>query len=201
LKKYIAECIGTFFITLTLGISANFLAVGLVVIVLTSLFFSISGANFNPAITLALVFRKQMKIQNAFFYWMAQFLGAILATILFYFLFGRTFVLLTQQNIHIVKPLLLEIMFTYFIILTYLKSDLVKKYFLPGLAVMASGLTCASFSGGAFNPAIGIGPLLAELYFKSGYPLSHCVIYAVGPIVGCLGAVITDTYINSEKTF
>ncbi len=204
MRKYIVESTSTFFIALALGISANYIAIGIIISCFTLVCFPISGAHFNPAITFALLIQKRIRLTEAVYYVIAQFLGVVSAVILFYFLIGRTYVLMPQQNIHILKPLLIEIILTFFIVLMYLKMfasfladelQFSKYWFVTGLSVMAAGLSGAAISGGAYNPALGLAPALVELVVKSGYPLGHCWIYALGPLIGATAAAIMDKYV------
>ncbi len=208
MKKYISEILGTFFIAIALGISANYIAVGAVVACLSVISFPLSGSHFNPAITLALLIQKKIRLTQAIGYVVAQFVGVIFAIVLFYFLFGRTYVLMPQQGINIIKPLFIEITFTFFIVLVYLRilsssiEDVSQKsnyLSVMGLAIMAAGLSGSSISGGAFNPSLGLAPVLVELVIKSGYTLGHCWIYLCGPIVGSISAVIIDKYIYKKN--
>jgi aquaporin Z len=193
---------------LTLGISGNYIAMGVELVVFTVLFYPVSGAQFNPAISICLLIKNRMRPLQTMGYVGSQFLGVFCAVLLFYFMVGRTYVLMPQQNINILKPLAIEILFSFIVVLAYLKMKKAsvegflspdKFFFLPGSALLVAGLAGASLSGGAFNPAIGLGPVLAEIFIKSGYPLSHCWIYGLGPLIGGIAAVITDTYIYAEK--
>ncbi len=202
MKKNLSEFTGTFFMAIVLGISANYFALGAIVACFTLIGYQVSGAHYNPAITFALLIKKQITVKSALGYFAFQFAGGALAVVLFYTLFGRTFVLVPQQLNNILKPLLIEIIFSFFIVLTYLRlrsGDSRNIALGVGFAVMASGLAGASLSGGAFNPGLGLMPALIELFVKSGYPLSHTWIYGAGPIAGSIIAVMADTYVYTDK--
>lgn len=207
MQKYISELTGTFIIAFALGVSANYIAVGSIIGCLTLISYPVSGAHFNPAITLALLIRKRIKSAEALGYIMAQFAGVIIAIVVFYLFFGRTYVLQPQQNINILKPFVIETVFTILIVLVYFKVyfsnerefQKEKFWFAPGLSVMAAGLCGAALSGGAFNPALGLAPALVDLIIGSGYPLAHCWIYLLGPLLGAVIAVMIDKYIYHKK--
>lgn len=132
-----------------------------------------------------------------------QVLGVALAVFLFYLLFGRTYVLQPQQHINIIKPFSLEILFSGLIVFSYLHGKRFSKHpesnpaVMVGIAILVSVLTTASISGGCFNPALGLGPVIPELLYKSGYNIHHIWIYVWGPIIGSVLAFIADKILTS----
>src|ERR1700710_3235643 len=87
MNKYIAEFIGTFFLILTIGctvIGAGSgvippLAIGAVLMVMVFAGGHISGAHYNPAVTIAMIIRGRLKAVDALPYMIAQFAAAALA--------------------------------------------------------------------------------------------------------------------------
>ena len=92
MKKYIAECIGTFVLTLLgcgtamflgcntpAGVVGTAVAFGLTVIAMAYTIGAISGCHINPAITLAVALSGRMGWKDACGYWCGQFVGGILA--------------------------------------------------------------------------------------------------------------------------
>src|SRR5712672_2469111 len=86
MRKYITEFIGTFFLTFTIGMvvlggKGDFapLAIGAVLMVMIFAVGHISGAHYNPAVTLAVLIRGKINITDAVAYWVVQFIGAIAA--------------------------------------------------------------------------------------------------------------------------
>ena len=102
--KYFLEFLGTLILLLTIvgsGIMganlsnnesvtliANAISIGLILFVLISSFRSISGAHFNPAVTIMLVLLKKMKFQDGIVYIFLQITGACLGVIFANYLFG-----------------------------------------------------------------------------------------------------------------
>ena len=99
-RKLIAEFVGTFLLVFlavgaaVFGIAAKVgvegggpgngvvgvaLAFGLVLLGIAYAFGPISGAHVNPAVTLGMALSRRMSAKDALAYWVAQFLGAILA--------------------------------------------------------------------------------------------------------------------------
>ena len=98
-RRFVAEAIGSFFLfagvigsgimaaTLSNGnngiaLLANTIATGAILFVMIALLAPISGAHFNPAVTLALTVRRQINPRNALAYIFAQLVGGLLAVLL-----------------------------------------------------------------------------------------------------------------------
>jgi len=92
MKKYIAECIGTFVLTFlgcatamfvgcgtTAGLFATAAAFGLSVVAMAYTIGGISGCHINPAITLGVALSGRMSWKDACGYWIGQIIGAIIA--------------------------------------------------------------------------------------------------------------------------
>ena len=92
MKKYVAECIGTFVLTFlgcgtamflgcgdTAGVVGTAIAFGLSVIAMAYTIGSISGCHINPAITFGVALSGRMKWGEAIGYWIGQIIGAIIA--------------------------------------------------------------------------------------------------------------------------
>src|SRR5437764_7361324 len=90
MNKYIAEFIGTFFLVLTIGctgIGAGSgviapLAIGAALMVMVFAGGHISGAHYNPAVTLGVLIRGKVKAADVVPYMIAQFVAAALAAFL-----------------------------------------------------------------------------------------------------------------------
>src|ERR1700746_3576690 len=89
MNKYITEFIGTFFLVLTVGctgIGAGAgviapLAIGAALMVMVFAGGHISGAHYNPAVTLGVLIRGRVNAADVVPYWVAQFFGAAVAAL------------------------------------------------------------------------------------------------------------------------
>jgi aquaporin Z len=98
MRKYIAEFIGTFFLVLTIGCTVipgapgviPPLAIGAVLMVMIFAGGHISGAHFNPAVTLAVWIRGRCETKDVLPYWGAQVLAGIIAALVAAFLLGKS---------------------------------------------------------------------------------------------------------------
>src|SRR5207244_13411019 len=90
MNNCLAEFIGTFFLVLTIGctgIGAGAgviapLAIGAVLMVMVFAGGHISGAHYNPAVTLGILIRGKVNAADVVPYWIAQFLAAAVAALL-----------------------------------------------------------------------------------------------------------------------
>lgn len=170
MKKYIAEFIGTFFLVLTIGlvvIGADAtviapLAIGGLLMVMVYAGGHISGAHYNPAVTLAILIRGKLKAGNVVPYVIAQLAGAALATVAVKFFRAGTDV--TPMALQLGPALLAEFLFTFALVYVVLNAATAEGtsgnsfYGLAiGMTVMTGAFAVGSISGGAFNPAVALG--------------------------------------------
>jgi aquaporin Z len=82
MKKYITEFIGTFFLVLTVGLTGNPLAIGAALMVMIYAGGHISGAHYNPAVTLAVLIRGKISTGDALVYIGSQLAGGVAAALI-----------------------------------------------------------------------------------------------------------------------
>ena len=175
MNKFIVECIGTFFLLLTIGLtvipgSAGViapLAIGSVLMVLVYAGGHISGAHYNPAVTLAVLIRGKCTMADVPVYLTAQILGAIAGALTAQFLVGSG---TAAATIDVTKSLIAEFLFTFALAYVVLNVATAKGtsgnsfYGLAiGFVVMAGAFSVGGISGGAFNPAVAIAAPLMGL--------------------------------------
>ncbi|MBK7492494.1 MAG: aquaporin [Nitrosomonas sp.] len=175
MNKFIVECIGTFFLLLTIGLtvipgSAGViapLAIGSVLMVLVYAGGHISGAHYNPAVTLAVLIRGKCTMADVPVYLTAQILGAVAGALTAQFLVGSG---TAAGTIDVTKSLIAEFLFTFALAYVVLNVATAKGtsgnsfYGLAiGFVVMAGAFSVGGISGGAFNPAVAIAAPLMGL--------------------------------------
>jgi aquaporin Z len=200
MKEYIVEFIGTFF--LVLG-AALYGAVGASLALMVMIYAGghISGAHFNPAVTLAMMIRGKATLKEAIPYWIAQFLAAIAAAVIVAFVFniqGSANCVIPEGGS--LKAIVAEIIGTFalaYVILNVATTTGTKGNSFYGIAiagtVLAMALTVGQFSGGAFNPAVGVG-----LSIQKSFCWPQIWIYFVGPFAGGALAAVVFNYINVD---
>lgn len=83
--QVLGEMLGTFLlVALVAATGGNAFLIGIGLIVIVAMFFSISGAHVNPAITFGLFAMRKISAAKMVFYWMAQFVGALAAIVVTY---------------------------------------------------------------------------------------------------------------------
>ena len=170
MQRALVEFLGTFFLVLVIGLTVIApgagplapLAIGAILMVMVYAGGPISGAHYNPAVTLAVWMRGRCPTKDVPAYVVAQLLGAVLAS-------GA--VALCKPGIRppiplldVAPALLVEIAFTFALAFVVLNVATTKRaagnsYFglAIGFTVMASAYAAGNISGGVFNPAVAVG--------------------------------------------
>jgi aquaporin Z len=205
MNKYIAEFIGTFFLVLTIGCTGIGapagviapLAIGAVLMVMVFAGGHISGAHYNPAVTLGILIRGRLKAADAFPYILAQVLGALAAALVVSRVL-RTGVDVTPITVVPLRAMVAELLFTFalvYVVLNAATADGTSGNSFYGLAigmtVMTGAFAVGDISGGAFNPAVAVG-----ISFLGISPWNNIWIYLVAEFVAAIAAAITFNAIN-----
>src|SRR3954469_13241560 len=204
MNKYIAEFIGTFFLGFTIGctvIGAGSsviapLAIGAALMVMAYAGGHISGAHYNPAVTLGIMIRGKLNAGDVVPYILAQLAGAGLAAVTVKFL--RAGVAVTAITPKVGPALLVEFLFTFAIVYVVLNAATAEGtsgnsfYGLAiGMTVMAGAFAVGDISGGAFNPAVAVG--ISILGISSW---THIWIYLVANFTAAIIAAFVFNAIN-----
>jgi aquaporin Z len=169
MKKYVVEFIGTFFLVFTIGLVVRGgvgplgpLAIGAILMVMIFSGGHISGGHFNPAVTLAAYLRGRCDAKDVAPYWAAQFIAAAVAGLLINFLMGARIEPVAEHAL--MKSCIVEFLFTFalaWVVLNVATSKGTMGNSFYGLAigftVLVGAITVGGISGGAFNPAVGLG--------------------------------------------
>jgi aquaporin Z len=204
MKKYIAEFIGTFFLVLTIGCTVipaaagviAPLAIGAALMVMIYAGGHVSGAHFNPAVTLAVFIRGKCDAKDVLPYWLAQILAGIAAALVSVFLVGKSGTPMQISNIP--AAFVAEFLFTFALAYVVLNSATAKGtagnsfYGLAiGMTVMVGAFSVGAISGGAFNPAVAVGVAVMNLV-----SFSDIWIHIVADLAGGLMAGLTFKFLN-----
>ncbi|XP_051151547.1 aquaporin TIP4-1 [Andrographis paniculata] len=160
----------------------------LVVAVMISAGFRISGGHLNPAVTIGLCAGGNFTVVRSLLYWIDQLLASVAACALLNFVTGglATPIHSLASGVGSLQGVLLEIILTFSLLFTvYATMVDPKKGNLDGLGPLLTGLVVGAnimaggpFSGASMNPARSFGPA-----FISGDWTDHWV-YWVGPLIG-----------------
>ena len=202
MKKSLVEFIGTFFLVFTVGMAVRSgsalapLAIGGSLMAMIFAGGHVSGAHFNPAVTLGLFLRGKCPKGDVIPYWVAQFVAAVLAALVVNYLFGGR---AEHEAIHGTIPsAIVELLFTFALVWVVLNVATAKGtagnsfYGLAiGVTVMAGAAVVGGVSGGAFNPAVGLGVLTMGLESMKQFGL-----YLVFNLGGAILAALTYKFVN-----
>ena len=199
MNKYIIEFLGTFFLVLIIGLSQNPVAIGLGLAVLVYMGAHISGAHYNPVVSLAMLINKQIELKEFLFYLASQLLASLVATY-FIMLLGNDFEVISNTD-NISSFFIAEILFTFLLVFVILNVALNKNlkgnqfYGLAiGLTVTAGAFTVGNISGAVFNPAVSFGSSLFSFIDPQvvGTNISSSDFFVYYLISGIIGSVIAS---------
>ena len=215
MKKYISEFIGTFALVfcgtgamtiseITNGTDLTHVGVaitwGLIVMAMIYAFGEISGAHFNPAVTISFAYAKKFAWKEVPKYITAQLLGAFLASGILWFLFPASeFYGATIPTLDVWRAFVLELILTFFLMLVIINVSTGSKEVgtMAGIAIGGVVLLEAMFAGpmtkASMNPARSIAPALVSGHFE------HLWLYILAPILGALLAVISCKLVKDDN--
>jgi aquaporin Z len=196
MKNYLTEFIGTFFLVLTVALTVLSgsalapLAIGASLMIMVYMGGHVSGAHYNPAVTLAVFLRGKLPAAEVGPYMASQVLGSVAAAGVAAFLTGRTLALAPGAGVTSAQAVLTEVLYTFALALVVLNVATSTKtannsfYGLAiGFTIVVAAFAGGGISGGAFNPAVGIGPNVVH-GVRDGAAFLHIWIYIVGPLAG-----------------
>jgi aquaporin Z len=205
MKKYFVEFIGTFFLVFTVGMAVRSgsplapFAIGSALMVMIYAGGHISGGHFNPAVTLAVWIRGKCAPKDVVPYWISQLAaGAVAALVVNYALADKPAPVL---GVHLVMPsLIVEFLFTFALAWVVLHSATAKGtagnsfYGMAiGFTVFAGAVAVGGISGGAFNPAVGLGVFLMHLE-----DVRQLGLYVVSDLLGGAAAALAFKAVITE---
>ena len=172
------------------------LAHGLVLAVLVSALGAVSGAHFNPAVTLGLWVAGKIDAAKGLAYVVAQLVGAVAAGFALAWCFGDVgpAVPALGQDVDAFTGIALEAIMTVVLLLAVFGTAVDPRGpkvggLVIGLAVAADILLGGTLTGAAMNPARWFGPALAAATFDNWY------VWWIGPFVGAILVALLYRYL------
>lgn len=209
-RAYLAEFIGTFTLVFIgavavmvtgqngFDVTVPALAHGLILVGLIYAYGHISGAHFNPAVTIGLLIGGKISPPKAGMYLIMQFVGGIVAGFLLAAVavdpgnYGQTTGSLTADNVW--NAAIIEAILAFFLVSAIYQAAAFERA--GNLAGVAIGLTLAAciFAGGpltgaSVNPARTLGPALAA------GDLSYTIPYLIGLFAGGVVSGLVNSYL------
>lgn len=205
MAKLLTEFIGTFFLVLTVGLTVSNgtefapLAIGSALMVMVYMGGHISGGHYNPAVSLGVWLRGKLGLKDLGGYMVAQLLGAVVAALAVNAMVGQPFRLEPGVGSTTTGAVLTEVLFTFALVLVVLQTATSDKtagnsyYGLAiGFTIMIGAYAGGSISGGAFNPAVGLGPIAVNWLLVGG-TFADAWLYLVAPLIG--GALAAGAFV------
>lgn len=213
MKNYIAEIIGTFsmifcgcgamvindFTGGTITHPGVAITWGLIVMAMIYAFGDISGAHFNPAVTVGFAVAKKFSWNEVPKYIVSQFIGAISASLLLLYLFPESDLGATLPSIEPLKVFVIELLLSFFLMVVIINVSTGSKEIGPiaGIAIGSVILLEAMFAGpltkASMNPIRSLAPALALGNFTQLW------VYLTAPFVGMFLAVYSCKLVKSDN--
>ena len=214
MKNYISEFIGTFAMIFCgtgamtineitggdvthVGIGITW---GLIVMAMIYAFGEISGAHFNPAVSIAFAYAKKFSWKEVPKYIFFQVAGAFAASLLLMWLFPKSELLgATIPTVDVWRGFVLELILTFFLMAVIINVSTGSKEvgMMAGIAIGSVVLLEALFAGpitnASMNPARSLAPNIVSGNIKELW------LYILAPIIGALLAVVSCKFVKHEN--
>ena len=214
MKNYISEFIGTFAMIFCgtgamtinevtggdvthVGIGITW---GLIVMAMIYAFGEISGAHFNPAVSIAFAYAKKFSWKEVPKYIFFQVAGAFAASLLLTWLFPKSELLgATIPTVDVWRAFVLELILTFFLMVVIINVSTGSKEvgMMAGIAIGSVVLLEALFAGpitnASMNPARSLAPNIVSGNIKGLW------LYILAPIIGALLAVVSCKFVKHEN--
>ena len=197
MAKYVVEFIGTFFLVLTVGCTAVAtpinvippIAIGSVLMVMIYAGGHISGAHYNPAVTLAVWVRGRCTTRDLVIYMVTQFIAGVIAAQIAMGVRGHPTV--TVNPLDAGPALLADFLFTFALCYVVLnvataKATAGNSYYglAIGFTVLAGAFAVGGISNAAFNPAVAVGIALMGVVSWTNLWIYFVANFAGGALAG-----------------
>ncbi|MDB4496337.1 MIP family channel protein [Flavobacteriaceae bacterium] len=214
MKNYVAEFIGTFAMIFCgtgamtineitggdvthVGIGITW---GLIVMAMIYAFGEISGAHFNPAVSIAFAYAKKFSWKEVPKYIFFQVAGAFAASLLLMWLFPKSELLgATIPTVDVWRAFVLELILTFFLMVVIINVSTGSKEvgMMAGIAIGSVVLLEALFAGpitnASMNPARSLAPNIVSGNIKGLW------LYILAPIIGAILAVVSCKFVKHEN--
>lgn len=194
--KALTEFVGTFIFLFAISLAAVSgsplapLAIGAALMVMVYMGGHRSGGHYNPAVSFAFFLQRKLSAKDFVTYVLAQVIAGICAFALGHFIMDKPVLIEPGANFTPAKALIVEIIFTMALVLVVLNVAASKKtegrgfYGLAvGFTIVVAAIAAGPVSGGAFNPAVGIGATTISATMANG-TWQFLWIPVVGPLLG-----------------
>ena len=199
MKNYLSEFIGTSFLLMivvgsgimgqnlsndnSIILLANTVATGSGLIVLIWMMGSISGAHFNPAVSMIFYFKKQLSVKDFMGYSLSQILGAFCGTLLANFMFGLEIYELSQNSRGGINIYISETIATFGLVLVILRVSTYRSELVaPAVGLYITSAYWFTSSTSFANPAVTIGRMFSDTF--TGIDPANVIFFILFQLIG-----------------
>lgn len=199
-SSHISEFVGTFFLTAVVigsGIMAenlsqgnhavsllgNTIATGAILFVLIKSFSSISGAHFNPVVSLVFLIKKEIALLDILKYVFFQFLGALLSVASVHYYFGQQIIQISTNSRGGTEMIFSEVIATFGLIITILfvrKNN--SKDVASAVALFITAGYWFTSSTSFANPAVTVARIFTDTF--TGISPASVFNFIIGQLIG-----------------
>ena len=210
-KNYLSEYIGTTFLLMivvgsgvmgqslsdndSLTLLANTIATGAGLIVLIWMFGNISGAHFNPAVSIVMFFNRELKGRDCFIYSIVQVSGAISGTLLANYMFGLDLIQFSINTRSGLNLYISEMIATFGLLLVILRVRTVKlELVAPAVGLYITSAYWFTSSTSFANPAVTIGRMFTDTF--TGIDPSNVIFFITSQLIGAYIALCVNNLLE-----
>jgi len=207
--RLITEFIGTFFLVFTVALNVdesrdptqvgwNPLAIGFALMTMIFMGGHISGAHYNPAVSLGVYLRGKSNAQDFLFYVLTQLAGGFFGSLMAFAVSHSHFSPAPGPGISAGQAFAAELFFTFALVLVVLNVATTMSQednsffgFAIGMTVACGAWSVGPISGAVFNPAVETGLLLVDAFAGDAANWQYVWLYILAEVVGavCAAAV------------
>ena len=211
-KKYIAEFLGTFFLVATVigsgimgddlsagneavALLGNTIATGAILFVIIKSFENLSGAHFNPIVSIIFYFLKEINLKDLIFYLAIQFAAGLLAVLSIHFIFEQSLLQIASKPRTGMSMFFSEIIASVGLILTIL---MVRKNNKSNVAISVALFITAGYwftSSTSFaNPAVTLARTFTDTF--TGISPESIIYFFSGQLIGLFIALFIYKFLK-----
>ena len=198
-QKYVSELLGSFFLVLTvvgsgimgqslsdndsITLLANTIATGAGLIVLIWMFGKISGAHFNPAVSVVMFANGELSSRNFILYGLLQVSGAISGTLLANYMFGLDALQVSVNSRSGLNLYISEVVATFGLLLVILRVRTVRSELVaPAVGLYITSAYWFTSSTSFANPAVTIGRMFTDTF--TGIDPGNVLFFITAQFIG-----------------
>ena len=213
MKIYLSEYIGTAFLLMivvgsgimgqsltdnnALVLLANTIATGAGLTVLIWMFGNVSGAHFNPAVSMIMYANNELKAKELGGYCLFQVSGAITGTLLANYMFGLDLLQFSTNSRIGINLYFSEMIATFGLLLVILRVRTLKfELIAPAVGLYITAAYWFTSSTSFANPAVTIGRMLTDTF--TGIQPENVLLFIISQLIGAFLAYLVNKLIEAD---